>query len=86
MVVHAAGESATLGASPGPGTCSVVLAARDEAELCALSKALADAGYAHRLIEEDWGRYAGQVMALGLAPVQRDAQLKGLLGSLRLLR
>lgn len=89
QIAHAAGES-----SPGnlpSGTHVVVLAARDEAALVALSARLQLAGAAHvRIIEPDAPYGAGdgvngQLMALGLVPGRKEL-LRRTLSQLPLLR
>ena len=65
-IIHAAGES-----SPGnlpPTTSAVSLTCPDEAALATLGKLLSAAGVRHRAIVESTGPYAGQLMALGIAP------------------
>lgn len=82
-LVHAAGES-----SPGNlphGTYAVALTARDEFELRALAERLVEAGVAHALIVESDAEHAGQLMAIGIAPAQRDG-LRRFTSSFPLLR
>jgi len=83
QIVHAAGES-----SPGnlsPGTNAVVLAARNEAELAALERKLAQAGIPHVAIREPDPPWNGALTAIGLVPTDDRRKLKPLLSSLPLL-
>lgn len=80
QVIHAAGESALLTASLPPGTHAVALHADGEAALVALGRALDGAGFACAKIYENDPPYAGQLMALGVAPLERTSKLKRLLG------
>jgi len=83
MAIHAAGE-----ASPGnlnPGTYAVALGVETEQELKRLADRLeAAGGPVHRVVESH-GRYAGQTMALGIAPGPKSIRGR-LLSNLPLLR
>lgn len=71
QLIHAAGQS-----SPGnlpDGTYAVALSVKDEAELRALADALEQAGLSRQLIVESDEPYAGQAVALGIAPMERRA-------------
>ncbi len=83
MLVHAAGES-----SPGDlkdGTYAVVLTARDEAALRAVSARLRLAGVELVEVREPDAPWNGALMALGLRP-KRKEELRRLVSSLPLLR
>lgn len=69
-LVHAAGES-----SPGflpKGTYAIALWAKDERELRLLGSRLEDARINPFYIIESEGAHAGQLMAIGLAPCDRQ--------------
>ncbi len=71
QIVHAAGES-----SPGDlpvGTCAVVLAVENEARLLALERLLVENSVQFAAIREPDPPYGGQLMALGLAPIDKSA-------------
>lgn len=83
QMVHAAGES-----SPGnlkPGTYAVALAASSERELADLADRLEAAGEPVHRVVESHGRYAGQLMAIGLEPGPKSERGR-LLSHLPLLR
>jgi len=64
--LHAAGES-----SPGnlkPGTYAVALAAENEQQLRQTAELLEAAGEPVHRVVESHGRYAGQLMAIGVEP------------------
>ena len=84
QLIHAAGESAP-GDLPS-GTIAVALAARDEAHLLELEAQLRQLGIAHRAIREPDAPWCGALMAIGIEPVRDRAHLRGVTGSLPLLR
>jgi len=70
QLVHAAGES-----SPGnlsPGTYAIALAAQSEIQLLALEKRLISQDIPHAAIREPDAPWDGQLMAIGIAPCDRD--------------
>ena len=70
QTIHAAGES-----SPGnipKGTYAVALEARDELALLRLESALTIDGIAHVAIREPDPPWNNQLMAIGVAPCQRE--------------
>jgi peptidyl-tRNA hydrolase len=69
-LIHAAGES-----SPGSlpkGTYAVALTVADEAELRELHARLSAACVPHATIIETDGEHAGQIMAIGVTPGDRQ--------------
>ena len=97
MLVHAAGESASSWGGPLPSdTHAIVLAVPSEAALEALGTRLAASGPMREktpsstgfvVIEETDGAFAGQKMAIGLAPCRReDLLVRRCLSSLPLLK
>lgn len=83
QVIHAAGES-HLTAVPS-GTHAVALAARDEAHLLEVARALERRGLAFTLIREPDPPWRGAAMAIGVAPTRDRAALRRALGRLSLL-
>lgn len=84
QVVHAAGES-----SPGrlpAGTRAVVLAARDEAHLARLERALQLGAIPHHAIREPDPPHFHALMAIGIVPVADRGRLTPITGQLPLLR
>lgn len=81
QAVHAAGESAA-GREVPADTHAVVLAARDEAELLAVSAGLEAAGFWHALVREPDEPYSGAATAIGIPPQER-APLRRLLRRLK---
>jgi hypothetical protein len=82
-LIHAAGES-----SPGnlpKGTFAVAITIADERELRLLADRLEAAGIALTRIVESDGAHAGQLMAIGLTPCDRD-KVRRYLSSYPLLR
>ena len=81
QLVHAAGES-----SPGdlpPGTFAIALAAKSEIQLLALEKRLISQEIPHIAIREpDRGN---ELTAIGLAPSERTAAIRSILGQLPLI-
>ena len=72
MVIHAAGRSAQL---PGARAVEFAIAVALEAppdELCALSRALADAGVPHVFVHEPDEPWRGAPMAIGVVPSSRS--------------
>lgn len=82
MVCHAAGES-TPERVP-PGTHAVILAASADA-LLDLETRLERSGVPHAAIRESDAPYAGQLLAIGLAPAPR-ALVRRVVSSFPLLR
>jgi hypothetical protein len=66
QVVHAAGESSD--GTLAPGTYAVALGVPDEPALKALADHLESLGVPIHRVEEATGKYAGQLMALGVEP------------------
>ena len=82
-LIHAAGES-----SPGnlpSGTFAIALVLPDEASLWRLADLLRREKIDHRAIIEADGPFAGQLLAVGIAP-QRKEKLRKHLASLPLLK
>ena len=82
-MVHAAGES-----SPGnlpEGTHAIALTAPDEAALWRLAHTLRQHRVEHRCIIEVDSPYAGQLLAIGIAP-RRKEEVRRYLSALPLLR
>jgi hypothetical protein len=69
-LVHAAGESSPGGLSSG--TYAIALHAQDEQHLAGIADVLRGAGIPHNLILESEGPHAGQAMAIGIAPCDRE--------------
>lgn len=84
QIVHAAGESAAL-VPPTQTTHAVVLQADDEAVLQALEAILRLAQVAFVAIREPDAPFFGQLVAIGLAPIQRTSRLKKILSRFQLL-
>ena len=83
QTIHAAGES-----SPGDlpqGTRAVALAARSESELLALERRLTSRQIAHAAIREPDPPFYGQLLAIGVAPCDRELVRKEV-SSLPLIR
>lgn len=81
-LVHAAGET-------GPtetGTHAVVLGARNEEELCTLTKLLSELEIPHRAVREPDPPYHNQLMAVGIFPTTDRNKLKPVTKRLRLLQ
>jgi NADPH-dependent 2,4-dienoyl-CoA reductase/sulfur reductase-like enzyme len=69
QLVHAAGYSTKI---PIPdGTYAIALHVPDEPALRGLAARLKDAGIDHVLVIEEDKPYAGQAMAIGIAPAER---------------
>jgi hypothetical protein len=82
-LIHAAGES-----SPGnlpSGTYAVALTVANEPELRAMHERLLEAAIPCRAIIETEGRYADQIMVIGVEPMAREVPRR-LLSSLPLLK
>lgn len=71
QTAHAASE-----ASGYPPTIVVALAVPDEHTLKRIAEALGEKSLTHKLITEDAGPFAGQAMALGLAPTVDRAAIR----------
>lgn len=83
MLIHAAGES-----SPGnlpAHTYAIALTCEDEDELSDLSFRLFLSGIRHRRIVECDPPYTGQLMAIGIPPMERS-KIKPLLSQYPLVR
>src|SRR5690242_19751358 len=83
QLIHAAGQSVTEPATEG--TYAIALHVKDEVELYRLTAKLELAGIKHTLIRESDAPYAGQLMAIGIPPMDRK-RLKPLLSSYPLAR
>lgn len=84
QICHAAGES-----SPGnlpSGTYAVVLSAKTERDLWVIACQLEMAGLEFVKIQEPDAPYNGQLMAIGLRPIQRSIGRRTFLSSLPLYR
>lgn len=68
------------------GTNSVALEVPDEAALLGLGYSLDANGIPHVKIYENDEPYKGQLMAIGIAPMDRSKRLKRLLGAYHLCR
>ena len=66
QLIHAAGESSN--GKLKPGTYAVALGVETEKQLRALADELEAKGVPVHRVEESHGKYAGQLMALGVAP------------------
>jgi hypothetical protein len=83
QLIHAAGES-----SPGnldAHTFAIALVARDELHLREIGQMLEDAGIEHKRVVECDFPYGGQLMAIGIKPIERG-RLKKYLSKLPLLK
>ncbi len=83
QLIHAAGESSD--GKLKPGTYAVALGVETEKELCALADELDAKGVPVHRVEESTGKYAGQLMALGIEPGPKSIRGKHL-SNLSLLR
>lgn len=76
MIVHAAGESAALYEAQHfegfPGCTAVVLEAHDESRLNSDAEYLRGHGIATVEVHESHGPFAGQFMAIGVVPGERE--------------
>jgi hypothetical protein len=84
MVAHAA--HAASEASGHPQTIVVALEVPDEASLRRLAAALGEHSLTHQLIVEDAGPYAGQAMAIGVAPTTDRAAVRKVTSALPLVK
>lgn len=75
----------TLPAIDPATTIAVVLGARNEGRLLKLERVLEAAGVAHVAIRETDGEHAGQLMAIGLVPGEKE-QLSPLVNEFHMLR
>lgn len=76
QLIHAAGESSD--GKLRPGTYAVALGVETENELRALADELATKGVPVHRVEESTGKYAGQLMALGIEPGPKSVRGKHL--------
>lgn len=83
QLIHAAGESSD--GKLKPGTYAVALGVETENELRALADELDAKGVPVHRVEESTGKYAGQLMALGIKPGPKSVRGKHL-SNLPLLR
>ncbi len=83
QLVHAAGESSN--GKLKPGTYAVALGVETEKDLRDLADKLEAQGVPVHRVEESTGKYAGQLMALGIAPGPKSVRGKHL-SNLPLLR
>ncbi len=81
QAVHAASE-----ASGFPPTVVVALAVPDEAALRRIALALGSQSLTYKLIEEDYGPFAGQAMAVGVVPVDSREAIRKVVSDLPLVR
>lgn len=83
QIVHAAGES-----SPGnlpKNTHAVVLAVPDQAKLLALERKICELDIPHKAIREPDDPWNGQLMTIGIEPMQKYL-VKKIVSNLPLLR
>ena len=80
MFVHAAGESA--GGPLPEGVYAIALHADDMAHLFKVACLLAKNHIKHKLIIESDAPYEGQLMAIGIAPMERE-KIRPFLADLR---
>lgn len=83
QLIHAAGES-----SPGnlpPHTYAIALVAENELHLREIGWRLVKAGIVPKLVFENDAPYTGQLMAIGVPPMERS-RIRPLLSDLPLLR
>ena len=83
QLIHAAGESSN--GKLKPGTYAVALGVETEKDLRDLADKLEAQGVPVHRVEESTGKYAGQLMALGIAPGPKSVRGKHL-SNLPLLR
>lgn len=76
QLIHAAGESSD--GKLKPGTYAVALGVETENELRALADKLEAKGVPVHRVEESTGKYAGQLMALGITPGPKSVRGKHL--------
>jgi hypothetical protein len=81
QTAHAASE-----ASGYPPTIVVALSVPDEASLRRIALALGARSLTHKLIEEDYGPFAGQAMAVGICPVDDRAAVRKVVSALPLVK
>lgn len=80
--IHAAGESAGV----PPGTFAVGLATADQAELEQVKERLAELQIPYAAIVETQGEHAGELMAIGIEPVEERALVRKAVSSLPLVK
>lgn len=83
QLIHAAGESSPGGLSAG--TYAVALHAKNESDLMKLAEKLQTAGIPTYLIVESDEPHSGQVMAIGIPPMDRT-KLRKFLSSYPLVK
>lgn len=81
QVCHAASE-----ASGYPPTIVVALAVPDETALRRIALALGEQSLTYKLIEEDYGPFAGQAMALGVCPLDSREAIRKVVSDLPLVK
>ena len=81
QTAHAASE-----ASGHPPTIVVALAVPDEASLRRIALALGEQSLTYKLVEECDGPFAGQAMALGVAPTVDRAAVRKVVSALPLVK
>ena len=85
QLIHAAGESAPDGSVP-TGTFAVALGARSLDELQTIERKLLEHGIPHRAVREPDAPWNGELMAIGIEPLEDRSRLKKITSSLPLLR
>lgn len=80
--VHAAGESAGV----PPGTFAVALATADQSELETVQKRLSELQIPYAAIVEAQGEYAGELMAIGIEPLEDRSLVRKAVSSIPLVR
>lgn len=83
QIIHAAGES-SAGNLP-PHTYAIALEAKDEAHLAQISFDLFQKGIPHKRIIENDAPWTGQLMAIGIPPMERS-KLRKYLSALPLIK
>jgi len=85
QLIHAAGESSGPGDLPD-GTFAVALAAKSHAHLEHLERKLVRLAIPHHSIREPDAPWNGELMAIGILPVDDRELVKPVTGGLRLLK
>lgn len=88
QLVHAAGESAAASKYAGDfpyGTYAIALQAKDRHHLAEISCLLLQAKIPHKRIFESDAPYDGELMAIGIYPMERDV-IRKLLSNLPLVK
>lgn len=83
--IHAAGESSRLAPALPADTRAVALGASGEVALLRLEEKLQAAGIAHAAIREPDAPWDGQLMAIGVAPLQKSPLIRKVMGAFRLV-